>query len=372
MSKIVRIIENRINGLPQKFYLSKIRYGEKIAIRRKKQIFEEIKWSDEKRKQFDAFWLSSYGKKIKPYWHKLYESANGVYHFDYFPENLYSTELEPLLNPTEYCRVFSDKNLTEAIYGSVEEVHFPVTILANCNGCFSDGKGRTLSSGEATDLLQNIGKCVIKPSVDSGSGKGVMFAEFCKGIDINSDKTVESIFSKYKKDFVVQKILKNAKTLFDIYPNSLNTFRVITYIVDGKVCSAPVSLRIGAGDNKVDNIHKGGLVAGVNGDGTLKKYAYQLGYGDSKTRFTAHPDTGMVFEKYYVGDVRKMISTAEKLHAVTPQLGIISWDMTFDENDNVVLIEANCREQSVWFPQIVNECPLFGDNTEYMINLIRR
>ena len=199
-----------------------------------------------------------------------------------------------------------------------------------------------------------------------------MFLNLANGKDVESGKDIEQILNKYKKNYIIQQIVKNSRVLNDLYLNSLNTFRIITYIVNGKINTAPVSLRIGAGDNKIDNIHKGGLVVGVNFDGTLKKYAYQLGYGDNSVKFAEHPDTGVIFENYYVGDIQKMISAAVKLHEITPQLGIISWDLTFDENNNVVLIEANCKEQSVWFPQIVNECSLFGEDTQYMINKIRR
>ena len=34
------------------------------------------------------------------------------------------------------------------------------------------------------------------------------------------------------------------------------------------------------------------------------------------------------------------------------------------------MIEANCKDQSIWFPQIVNECAAFGDDTPYMLRKI--
>ncbi len=371
MKRAIRKTEYFINDLPRRLYLFKISYSEKKAIRKKKPLYNGIHWSDSRQKEFDDLWIENYGKKIKPYWNKLYESMNGVYCRNYFPEMLYSTKLEPLLNPPEYCKVISDKSLTETLYGAVRGVTFPETLLVNSNGVFLDGGRNVLGFNEAIGKLCNAGACVIKPTVETGSGKGVLFLNISGGKDSESGADIESIFKKYDKDFIIQLTVKNNKQLSALYPASLNTFRIITYICGGKVRCAPVSLRIGAGKNRVDNIHKGGLVVGVNADGTLKKFAYKLGYGDKSVKFTAHPDTNTVFENYYIGEIEKMISAAEELHAATPQLGIISWDLTFDESDNIVLIEANCRGQSVWFPQIVNECPIFGEDTPYMINRIK-
>lgn len=371
MKKTLKKFEYFINGLPLKLYLFKIGYSEKNAIKKKISLYDCVQWSESRQKEFDDFWVENYGKKIKPYWNKLYESINGVYHYDYFPEILYSTELEPLLNPAEYCKVFSDKSITEIVYGKAQGVSFPKTLLVKCNGSYLDSERSILCYDDAIQSILNAGVCLIKPTVETGSGKGVKFLNIVNGKDIESGEKIKQVLNNYKKNFIIQQIVKNSNALNELYPDSLNTFRIITFIVNGRINTAPVSLRIGAGNNKVDNIHKGGLVVGVNFDGTLKKYAYQLGYGDNSAKFSEHPDTGVVFDNYYVGNIQQMISVAVKLHEITPQLGIISWDLTFDENDNVVLIEANCKEQSVWFPQIINECPLFGEDTQYMINKIR-
>ena len=42
----------------------------------------------------------------------------------------------------------------------------------------------------------------------------------------------------------------------------------------------------------------------------------------------------------------ELIKTAKKLHLNAPQLGIISWDLTVDQNGVFVLIEANTRGQN--------------------------
>ena len=61
----------------------------------------------------------------------------------------------------------------------------------------------------------------------------------------------------------------------------------------------------------------------------------------------------------------------QKFMADMPCLKIISWDLTLDNNDLPTLIEMNTYGQSVWFPQMVNGEPIFGENIAKMLNLIR-
>lgn len=366
------LVQKFITNLPLKLNNFKIKYSEQLAIRKKAKIYSDVQWTEKQQQEFDEYWISNYGQKIKPWWNKLYESMNGVYRKDYFPEMLYSTKLEQILNSADYCKIFNDKSLASSVYGSVKNVIFPKTYLVCCNGTFCDGEHNLLNKSAAVNLVKNIGECVIKPTVDSGSGHGVYILNIVDGIDLKSGKAIDEIIDTCGENFIVQEKIKNSDKFSMLYPKSLNTVRLITYIVEDEIHYAPLAMRIGAGGDEIDNIHNGGLCIGVNDDGTLKKTAYQLGYGDTAIKFTSHPDTGVVFENYYIGDVTKIISIAKELHSLTPHLGIISWDLTLDKDDNVVLIEANCSGQSVWFPQIVSEKPIFGNDTPYMIKKIRK
>ena len=100
----------------------------------------------------------------------------------------------------------------------------------------------------------------------------------------------------------------------------------------------------------------------------LRKQAFSE-YGES---FEEHPDSRVVFEGYEIPGVQKLGEAAKRLHTRLPHLGIISWDLTLDENKTPVLIEMNLERQSAWFPQMVNGEPLFGDNTAKMLELIRK
>ena len=192
------------------------------------------------------------------------------------------------------------------------------------------------------------------------------------GIDTRSGKNAEKIIEEYGRNFVIQEIIKPCDELHKLSPNCLSTMRVMTYITDNGVHTCPIALRVGTGNSDIDNIHAGGLVVAVEDDGKLGKYAYRLGYGDKAERFTKHPDSGVIFENYQLPMVPEIRNLAMKMHSRIPQCGILSWDFTIDSDNRVTLIELNTRDQSVWFPQMVSGKSLFGENTEYFLERLKR
>ena len=135
---------------------------------------------------------------------------------------------------------------------------------------------------------------------------------------------------------------------------------------NGKVNHVPLALRIGQGGGYLDNAHAGGMFIGVSDTGQLNSVAFTE-FGD---RYEKHPDTQIEFKNYVIDFVPEIIKTTEKLHLSTPQLGIISWDITVDECKMIVLIEANTRGQRIWFPQMANGKGAFGENTKEILQFI--
>ena len=130
----------------------------------------------------------------------------------------------------------------------------------------------------------------------------------------------------------------------------------------------PIVLRIGRNGSIVDNAHAGGLFIYISDDGILSKYAFS----EKQDRFDRHPNSGVIFKNYKIDFITQLLNCSKKMHLNTPQLGVISWDLTIDENEKIVLIEANTRGQSIWFPQMSSGKPAFGDNTEKMLQIISK
>lgn len=90
---------------------------------------------------------------------------------------------------------------------------------------------------------------------------------------------IEAKLEKVKSlsDTVVQEIVKQNASLSILNPNSLNTMRLVTFITqDGEVRLLSAVLRMGVGENKLDNAHSGGIFVGIDEKGCLKKTAHNL------------------------------------------------------------------------------------------------
>ena len=122
----------------------------------------------------------------------------------------------------------------------------------------------------------------------------------------------------------------------------------------------------------MDNAHAGGMFINVipNGkDAILDRYAFT----EFKNVFEKHPSTNIVFKNYLIPNFEKILIAAKRLHEEKfSMLGMISFDLTLDENEQVVLIEANSVGQSCWMPQEVSGESLFGDNTAEVLELVKK
>lgn len=372
MKKFFKKYIEFIESLGSKHHYYKMLIAENYALYRKRSLINTVKWNKKEEKDFKLFWKENY-KDIKSSGNKLFQAFNSKYHKNYIPDFLYATKIESSLNNYNYGVVYSDKSLTEILYKDKSSAKLPQTYLLKTGGVYYDSDRNIIDTTTASKILLNLNKAVIKPTVGGNSGKGVVIADFNeKGIDVKNNFNILDLLKDNVDDIIVQEKIKQSNELNTLYPNSINTIRVITYIAKNKVRVAPVSLRLGVGGKLVDNIHAGGLVIGVNHEEeVLKKMAYQLGYSDNVKKFTNHPDTNVLFDGFKVNGVKECIDSAIKLHGFTPKIGIISWDMTINSTYDPIIIEANYLGQSIWFPQIVNEEPIFGEHSEYMLKFIK-
>ena len=352
---------------------SKTKFFELKGIKRKKKFYSSVKWSKEQQFQFDNYWKNNYGKKISNKWHKLYQSANGIFNIEYTPEIIFSTEIEQSFNDYYQVKVFADKNLNDVLFSNaVENVRTPKTYLYNSFGRYYDGERNLITKERAVEILDSLSSAVIKPTIDSSSGRDVNILDMQSGVNKKTGEKAEQIIDRYRANFIVQeKILPNEE-LKTIYHNSINTLRVITYLLNGNVYTCPISLRLGGNGSEVDNIHAGGISIAVGDDGVLADCAYRLGYGDTFDKFCEHPDTKVKFGGYRLSFVNSIIEAAKKLHNYTNGVGLISWDFTVNDKNEIIVIEANYKGQSSWFPQMLSGKALFGDNTSKILKSLKR
>ena len=351
----------KLNAVRQKFIEIK-------KIKEKKRVFiqNKVSLTNEQKEQVNKFYLKHYGKKIMLNWHKNYYAISGKFDYKYFPESLYIPYFERLLNNPNYYKCLQDKNVTELFIKGLDYVK-SIDYYAKCvNGLLTNDKGEIIDINQLSRILEGE-RCFIKSTVDSNSGKGCRVCHFINNKDQKTNENIVDIIKTFGNNYVIQHLVKNSSFLSKLNPTSLNTFRVITYILDNKVYHMPVLLRIGRYGKFLDNAHAGGIFIGIDDNGDLLEFAHSEFGGN----YDRHPDTDVVFKGYCIPEVTSVIDVAHKLQTLFPQVGCINWDLTLDENNDVVLIETNMRCGSVWLPQMAHGKSAFGDNTERVLEIIR-
>lgn len=327
---------------------------------KRKEIYESVTLTSEQKKEIDTLYKENYGKKIPYTWHKHYTAFTGSFDAKYVPELLYSPEFEHFENSNiEYAHVLSDKNLLPILaeWGGVKT---PQTIISCTFGIYRDKDAREIRKEEVAEFLKNQREVFVKPSVDTGSGKGCFVSDFKDGVDIITGTNITNLLQELGDNFVVQKRIKCHESITRIYPKSVNTFRIITYRWKDRYCHMPIIMRIGQGGNYLDNAHAGGMFIALDDDGTMHKTAFT----EFKKEFQIHPDTKLKFDGYKIDLLPKVITAAERMCLIVPQIGCINWDFTIDEEGDPVLIEANTNGGSIWLSEMAHGCGAFGANTE--------
>ena len=231
-------------------------------------------------------------------------------------------------------------------------------------GCFFDSDLEPINKDMAKKiLLHHDGKMVIKPS-DSYGGKGfkILYVENgdlkWKGEKID----IKKLFDSYGNDFIIQKYIKQHESFSALHPSSLNTIRIMTIRLDGKIHHLSSVMRMGRDDSEMDNVTQGGISIGVDTNGNLGRWAdYNI-----IERYEKHPTTKVKFEGYRIHGSEKARKLALELHKRSPYFDILSWDTAIDEKGEAVMIEMNIKGQELNFHQAHNG-PIFGHLTDKVI-----
>ena len=335
---------------------------------RRKKIYGKINLSDEQKKQIDELFIVNYGEKIPYTWHKHYTAFTGNFDPQYFLELLYIPEFEHFMNHNkEYIKAFSDKNVLP-FFAKAVDVKMPKAYISATSGIYHDDNLTELPFSEVISKVSNIGEAFIKPTVDTSSGKGCSLVCFLNGIDIITGRTVAEIIKLMGKDFVLQERVICHESIRKVYPDSVNTFRIITYRWQDGYYHMPIIMRIGQGGNYLDNAHAGGMFIAIDDDGTVHKTAFT----EFKQEYIKHPDTGLVFEGYRIDLLPKVIEATKKMCNTISQVGCINWDFTIDAAGEPVLIEANMNGGSIWLVEMAHGCGGFGEKTPEVLKWLKK
>ena len=311
----------------------------------------------EQENEIKQFYRDLLGIDIPLDWHRYFYKRTGVYSIKYLPTSLYWTEIIGKVNQMQFERAYSDKNLTEFILRGIK---YPETVLKNVNGYYYLD-GQAVDRDTAIRACQDLGDVIIKPTMQS-HGSGVRKFSVKDGNTSIDNETVDHLFSRYKADFIIQKVVRQHERLSALNPSSVNTLRILTYRSGMEVLVPYTVIRIGRKGWDIDNETAGGISTRIEKDGKLARYAYGAPGNDG----IEQTDTGVVLEGYEIPSYAEAVDTVKKLHLQLPHFNLIGWDISIDQEDDPVLIEWN-----VW-PELSQSAngPAFGEYTERILKEI--
>ena len=336
---------------------------EKSKNPRFKQVANSYLLSKDEKEAIDEFYIKNYGKKIPYIYHQYFSAHSGVFDVRYFPNHLLRSYFEHYINMNRhYAFVFEDKNVLPFI-AKCADVKMPMTILSKTCGILRDGENKVIDEKRAIEILISSGEVFCKSSTGSYGGRGCFVNDF----NNTKESTIE-ILNGLGTDFVIQERIKCHGSIACIYPNAVNTFRIITYRWKDKFYQMPVFMRVGQGGAVVDNGAAGGMFLGVYTDGTVTDKAVT----PYNTCILQHPDTNYVFKNHKIIGFSSICKAAIKMHQMIPQIGMVYWDFTIDSEGYPILIECNIFNGTIYAVQMTLGVPAFGERTAEVLQWIQK
>jgi len=258
---------------------------------------------------------------------------------NYIPEFFFYRLFLPFYDSEKYKILLMDKIITEQFFRSlsIPQAH---TICKLINNHIYTNELVEIRHNDVKQELteKKYRKIFVKPA-DGIGGHGVyIFNENDTGRYVTKDNDVfnEEFLNKIgaQNDYMIQSGLEQDPEIAKIYPHSVNTFRIATENKNGNVRILYSVLRIGRGENQVDNIAQDGLILRIDIDtGKLGDHATS----ERCEYFEKHPDTDFIFKGYKILNWNKIkkftMENAKKL----PQFTYLGWDIALTKGGPLVI-----------------------------------
>ncbi|MBE0673393.1 MAG: hypothetical protein IH591_01905 [Bacteroidales bacterium] len=292
-------------------------------------------------------------------WLQLYGNTSGKWDARFIPEPVYYNIIEPCLNEKSFAKAYSDKNFYHRL---LPEFDLPRTIAGCTGGVFYSPERKTLSDNQIESLLGSEQSFIVKPSVDSGGGRGVTLWRRSEQGFTSDDGVAFSlpdIKSRCGRNFIIQEVITSHPFYARYNRSSLNTVRMLTYrsVSDNSIHILHSVMRVGASGSITDNQASGGYACTIDNKGALTGRAT-----DKQGKIFSSVNgvdlvPGTMVEGYTV-----MADAALRIAAAFTHARLLGLDICLDDKGKVRLIEVNCVNNEINFFQIPHG-PLFGDFT---------
>lgn len=314
--------------------------------------------TEDERRQVAALW----GQLTPVTSWKEYGLFKRMYGFDarFLSHHIYLPVVARLLNDYDYTRMFDDKGLLG--YLAKSSLNFPYTVVRRVSGDYYSARMRQITREEAVAACAAEESLFLKPSNHVSGGHG---SESVSLVGLSPDareRRVEKAFAAQGRDFVAQRAVRQHPVMAQFNPDSVNSLRVTTLLLNGRYSLCSILLRMGRAGSSVDNWGVGGLLAHVDEDGTIAPKAYDIALKEYES------NGGCVFAGKTIPQMPKILEAVEKAHTEEFALcKLVGWDVTLDESGEPVILELNSSQPGLIAEQMFTG-PIFGDRTQEVID----
>jgi hypothetical protein len=279
----------------------------------------------------------------------LYSEIRGQFIKGWMPYDYFRYVLLPEMNPPTCCAISEQKTFDYRIFGDF--VKKPLFVYIS--GMYMTANMEVVSLAEVKKFFSDYNDMIVVKEENGTKGKQV---KFLHSSEFKPEKLNE------RQNYVISPCIKQYKTLGELYPNSVNTFRVTTYYKkDGTVEVKFTVLRFGVDGLKIDNISSGGQFIYFDKNGTPSDSAFDIMGNNLGNQ---HKNTGFVFAELKVPMFNEIMEKCKSAHRKYPYTRLIGWDVCVEESGEPKLIEWNADNPGFWFWEDIFG-PFWPDDSEF-------
>ena len=238
-------------------------------------------------------------------------------------------------NPLKYNVLFTDKYVEKLLYKGAG--------LPTADMLATVGIGRDIRTQQQLDqFLSAINKDVVIKPISGSQGQKVIIVSRAGDVFLINNKpgSIEDIWkhisTDMKRGFLIEEKQINSPQLAKLFPTSLNTYRVVTIKTnDGKWHLANIVLKLGTGNNVVDNYSAGGVEIYLDENGKSVRASSK-----KDGLLTCHPDTGGNLIGFDLDGYQEVIDLGLRASKTFGFMGTFGWDIAFTVNGPQI-IEGN-------------------------------
>ncbi len=264
-----------------------------------------------------VYCLHRFGFSFQDYWIYGFWRRDNAYRLSFVSDKLRYYYCD-ILNDSSILPLMTDKY---ACYQKYQKF-FKREVL----GCYNEN-----DIDKFVDFVEKHSSMIYKPMNDhSGNGIKIISAN-----NVDSSKLFMDLISKGQ--FVVEELIIQGKETAMIHPESVNSFRVVTFVIDDKVNIIGITWRIGVGSAIMDNAGSGGIYASVQPEtGIVQTDAMNF----KCEHFDVHPDTKIPIKGYQLPEWDDALALIKEMATNVKGTTLVSWDIAYS-NKGWLMIEAN-------------------------------